>query len=30
MTASGLPEYWRKHGFPPQCKPVSKDDFECK
>jgi TolB-like protein len=29
MTASGLPEYWRKHGFPPQCKPVGKDDFDC-
>jgi tetratricopeptide (TPR) repeat protein len=24
-----LPAYWRKHGFPPQCKPVGKDDFEC-
>ncbi len=24
-----LPEYWRKHGFPPQCKPVGKDDFKC-
>ncbi len=24
-----LPDYWRKHGFPPQCKPVGKDDFEC-
>ncbi len=21
--------YWRKHGFPPQCRPVGKDDFEC-
>ncbi len=28
--ASGLPEYWRKHGFPPQCKPLGKDDFECR
>jgi hypothetical protein len=24
-----LPEYWRKHGFPPQCKPVGESDFEC-
>ncbi len=29
-----LPEYWRKHGFPPQCKAIvskdgGKDDFEC-
>ena len=29
MTASGLPEYWRKHGFPPQCRPVGSDDFKC-
>ena len=29
MREIGLPEYWRKHGFPPQCKPVGKDDFEC-
>ena len=29
MTASGLPAYWRKHGFPPQCKAVGNDDFEC-
>ena len=29
MTASGLPDYWRKHGFPRQCKAVGKDDFEC-
>ena len=28
-TASGLPDYWRKHGFPPQCKAVGSDDFEC-
>ncbi len=29
MREAGLPEYWRKHGFPPQCKPLGKDDFEC-
>jgi TolB-like protein/Tfp pilus assembly protein PilF len=29
MTASGLPDYWRKHGFPPQCRPVGSDDFKC-
>jgi TolB-like protein len=29
MREFGLPEYWRKHGFPPQCKPVGEDDFEC-
>jgi adenylate cyclase len=25
-----LPEYWRKHGFPPQCRPVGETDFECR
>jgi len=25
-----LPEYWRKHGFPPQCRPIGETDFECK
>jgi tetratricopeptide (TPR) repeat protein len=29
MRERKLDVYWRKHGFPPQCKPVSKDDFEC-
>ncbi|HBS30181.1 MAG TPA: hypothetical protein DEA40_00300, partial [Parvularcula sp.] len=29
MRASGVYDYWRKAGFPPQCKPVGKDDFEC-
>ncbi|HWZ61994.1 MAG TPA: hypothetical protein VNX02_03160 [Steroidobacteraceae bacterium] len=24
-----LPEYWRAHGFPPQCKPVGTADFAC-
>jgi TolB-like protein/tetratricopeptide (TPR) repeat protein len=24
-----LPEYWRKHGFPPQCRPIGGSDFEC-
>jgi len=30
MREFGLPGYWRKHGFPPQCKPVGDDDFECR
>jgi hypothetical protein len=30
MTASGLPDYWRRHGFPSQCEPVGDDDFECR
>jgi hypothetical protein len=29
MREMGLPEYWRKAGFPPQCTPVGEDDFEC-
>ncbi len=29
IVEHGLPVYWRKHGFPPRCKPVGKDDFEC-
>lgn len=24
-----LPEFWHEHGFPPQCRPVGKDDFKC-
>ncbi len=28
-VAMGLHSYWRKHGFPPQCRAVGKDDFEC-
>ncbi len=29
MRLIGIPEYWRKHGFPPHCRPVGADDFEC-
>ena len=25
----GAPAYWREHGYPPQCRPVGVDDFEC-
>ena len=25
-----LPEYWRKHGFPPQCRALGGTDFECR
>ena len=25
-----MPDYWRKHGFPPQCKPLGESDFECR
>ncbi|PHS24260.1 MAG: hypothetical protein COA84_09735 [Robiginitomaculum sp.] len=29
MIELGLPDYWRKNGFPPQCKPVGENDFVC-
>jgi adenylate cyclase len=29
MRAAGVYDYWRAHGFPPQCHPVGSDDFEC-
>lgn len=25
-----LPDYWRKHGFPAQCRPIGDADFECR
>ncbi len=25
----GVYEYWKSLGFPPQCKPIGDDDFEC-
>jgi TolB-like protein len=30
MQSWHLPEYWRKYGFPPQCKPIGDSDFECR
>ena len=29
MRRLRLPEYWRAYGFPPQCRPLGGDDFEC-
>ena len=29
LREQGIDDYWRKHGFPPQCKSVGEDDFEC-
>ena len=26
---SGIYGYWQEKGFPPQCKPIGADDFEC-
>jgi hypothetical protein len=29
LEIDGIPAYWRKHGFPPQCRPLGEADFEC-
>jgi TolB-like protein len=29
MKNSGVYDYWRKHGFPPQCHATGADDFAC-
>ncbi len=29
IRESGVYDYWRKTGFPKQCRPVAKDDFDC-
>jgi tetratricopeptide (TPR) repeat protein len=29
IREAGLPEFWREAGFPPQCRAVGADDFEC-
>ena len=29
VRTGGIFEYWQARGFPPQCKPVGDDDFEC-
>ena len=29
MRESGVLAYWQARGFPPQCRPVGEDDFEC-
>ena len=30
MESWHLPQYWRKHGFPPQCRAKGESDFECR
>jgi hypothetical protein len=30
IRRSGVHDYWTGHGFPPQCKPLGQEDFECK
>ncbi len=29
LETLNVPAYWRAHGFPPQCRPLGEDDFEC-
>lgn len=29
VRALEIDDYWRAHGFPPQCRPVGDKDFEC-
>jgi tetratricopeptide (TPR) repeat protein len=29
IVEAGFPAYWRKAGFPSQCRPVGSDDFDC-
>lgn len=29
IRAAGLPDFWRRHGFPTHCRPLGDDDFEC-
>ncbi|MCK7592722.1 tetratricopeptide repeat protein [Pseudomarimonas salicorniae] len=29
MRRLGAVDYWRTHGFPPQCRPLGEDDFSC-
>jgi adenylate cyclase len=29
MRESGAFDYWREHGYPPQCRPMGADDFDC-
>ncbi len=29
MNKIGAPAYWREKGFPPGCRPLAGDDFEC-
>ena len=29
LERSGVLAYWRQHGFPPQCRPLGREDFSC-
>ncbi len=30
IKAFGMPEYWRKHGYPAHCQAIGETDFECR
>lgn len=30
LETLNVPAYWRAHGFPPQCRPLGEDEYECK
>ena len=29
LEKQGVPDYWREHGYPPQCRPVGAEDYAC-
>lgn len=29
VRQTGVSDYWRREGFPPQCRPIGSDDFSC-
>jgi TolB-like protein len=29
LEKQGVPDYWRENGYPPLCRPVGVDDYEC-
>jgi TolB-like protein/Tfp pilus assembly protein PilF len=29
LESTGLVDYWRETGFPPRCRPLGEEDFEC-
>jgi hypothetical protein len=29
LKDTGIFAYWQENGYPPQCKPIGENDFEC-
>jgi len=29
ISKTGIPAYWRENGYPPGCRPLGEEDFEC-